>query len=98
MDYVQAFENARWNTMTFLQLKNFTTELNLYGAVVHGSTKGDLVKSVHTFLSIVAFTSPSKPHNSAAAVDHTASPALLKDTASDPDAQVFPPSYSPQLP
>ena len=87
MDYVRAFENARWNTMTFPQLKNFTTELNLYGAVVDGRTKGDLVKSVHTFLSIVAFTSPSKPYNSAAAVDHMASPALLKDTASDPDHQ-----------
>ncbi len=84
--------------MTFTQLKNFTTELNLYGAVVDGRTKGDLVKSVNTFLRIVAFTSLSKPHNSAAAVDHMASPALLRDTASDPegeDAQVIPPSFSP---
>ena len=82
MDYIQAFEIARWDTMTFPQLKNFTTELNLYGALVDGRTKRELVKSVHTFLSIVKFTSPSKPLNSVAAADHTDSPPI------DPDAQV----------
>ena len=82
MDYIEAFEIARWDTMTFPQLKNFTTELCLYGALVDGRTKRELVKSVHTFLSIVKFTSQSKPLNSAAAADHTDSPPI------DPDAQV----------